>query len=90
MRCSAWPPREAPEFTTVVTLNQTAGRGRLGRTWVAPPGQTLAVSVLLRPVLVTGDPLGLDRYGWIPLMAGIAMARAVPPSSRHSAAPFEA
>ena len=66
-----------PQFSAVVTMNQTAGRGRLGRAWVAPPGQTLAVSVLLRPVLPDGEPLGLEHYGWIPLIAGIAMARVV-------------
>ena len=39
---------QEPEFSTLVTTNQTPGRGRLGRNWVAPPGQTLAVSVLLQ------------------------------------------
>lgn len=68
---------ELPEFTTLVTTNQTQGRGRLDRVWVAPPGQTIAVSVLLRPVLPDGTPLGLDRYGWLSLIAGVAMARAV-------------
>lgn len=65
------------EFSTVVTTNQTAGRGRLGRVWVAPPGQTVAMSVLLRPTLQTGGPLPVDFWGWIPLIAGVAMARAV-------------
>jgi BirA family biotin operon repressor/biotin-[acetyl-CoA-carboxylase] ligase len=32
-----------------VADHQTAGRGRLGRTWTAPPGANLLVSVLLRP-----------------------------------------
>ena len=59
-----------PEFSVVVTTNQTAGRGRLGRTWVAPPGKTIAVSVLL-------SPAGSERLGWLPLLAGLAMSRAV-------------
>jgi BirA family biotin operon repressor/biotin-[acetyl-CoA-carboxylase] ligase len=42
---------ELGDFSVVVTGSQTAGRGRLGRVWVAPPGASLAVSVLLRPVL---------------------------------------
>lgn len=67
----------AADFTAVVTTNQTAGRGRLGRVWVAPPGKTLAVSVLLRPVLPSGRPLGLQDFGWLPLIAGAAMARSV-------------
>lgn len=35
--------------TTVVALHQTAGRGRAGHTWVAPPGSSLLFSTLLRP-----------------------------------------
>jgi BirA family biotin operon repressor/biotin-[acetyl-CoA-carboxylase] ligase len=65
------------DFSTVVTLNQTGGRGRLGRTWVAPADKALAVSVLLRPRLPAGEPLGLEHFGWIPLIAGVAMATAV-------------
>jgi BirA family biotin operon repressor/biotin-[acetyl-CoA-carboxylase] ligase len=41
----------APEGTVAVADHQTAGRGRLGRTWVAPPGSSLLLSVLLRPAL---------------------------------------
>lgn len=69
--------RTLPDFSVVVTLNQTAGRGRLDRVWVAPPGQALAVSVLLRPEPAGGEPVAIDRYGWIPLLAGLAMTRAV-------------
>lgn len=65
------------EFCTVVTTNQTHGRGRLERTWIAPPGQSLAVSVLLKPRSPDGAPLSLERYGWLSLIAGAAMARAV-------------
>jgi BirA family biotin operon repressor/biotin-[acetyl-CoA-carboxylase] ligase len=66
-----------PEFSVIVTANQTAGRGRLGRVWVAPPGGTLAISVLLRPTLPGGEPLGTAHFGWFPLIAGEAMRRAV-------------
>jgi len=66
-----------PDFSVLVTTNQTAGRGRLGRVWVAPPGKTIAVSVLLRPVLPAGEPLELSHYGWLPLIAGVAMSTAV-------------
>ena len=68
---------DAPEFTVVATGDQTAGRGRLGREWVAPAGQTIAASALLRPRLHGGEPLELTHWGWIPLMAGVAVARAV-------------
>jgi BirA family biotin operon repressor/biotin-[acetyl-CoA-carboxylase] ligase len=60
---------ELPPFTTLVTLNQTAGRARLDRTWVAPPGASLAISVLV--------PMPAADAGWVPLAAGIAMRRAV-------------
>jgi BirA family biotin operon repressor/biotin-[acetyl-CoA-carboxylase] ligase len=38
-----------PEGAIAVTDFQTAGRGRQGRTWEAPPGTALLVSVLLKP-----------------------------------------
>jgi BirA family biotin operon repressor/biotin-[acetyl-CoA-carboxylase] ligase len=41
----------APEGLVVVADHQSAGRGRLGRTWQAPAGSSLLVSVLLRPSL---------------------------------------
>ncbi|WP_226656234.1 biotin--[acetyl-CoA-carboxylase] ligase [Leifsonia sp. LS1] len=63
-----------PDLSVIVTGNQTGGRGRLGRVWVAPPGRTLAISVLLRP-----DGLAPEAFGWFPLLAGLAMSRAVAP-----------
>ncbi|MFI5041177.1 MAG: biotin--[acetyl-CoA-carboxylase] ligase [Acidimicrobiales bacterium] len=41
--------RGEPEGLVVVADHQTAGRGRLGRSWVAPPGSGLLTSILLRP-----------------------------------------
>ncbi len=64
------------DFTTVVTRDQTAGRGRLGRSWVAPPGTSLAISVLLRP-RSRGRALPLERYGWLPIAAGVAMTETI-------------
>lgn len=69
---AAWP-----DFSAVVTDNQTRGRGRLGRTWLAPTGKSLAISVLLRPVLPGGEALPPHRLGWFPLLAGAAMTLAV-------------
>lgn len=69
---SAWP-----HGSVIVTDNQTRGRGRLGRTWLAPTGKTLAISLLLRPEFAGGRPFPPDAYGWIPLMAGAAMTEAV-------------
>jgi BirA family biotin operon repressor/biotin-[acetyl-CoA-carboxylase] ligase len=58
-----------PSLSVVATDTQTAGRGRRGRAWVAPPGTSLAASVLLRPDLPS------EALGWIPLLTGLAVAR---------------
>ncbi len=65
---------ESDEFTVVLTTEQTAGRGRLGRQWIAPPGEALAASVLLRP---DRERVGASGHGWLPLLAGLAMARSI-------------
>jgi BirA family transcriptional regulator, biotin operon repressor / biotin---[acetyl-CoA-carboxylase] ligase len=70
---AAAQPGDWPHLSVVATLAQTAGRGRLGRTWVAPAGRTLAASVLLRP----SGAGGADAVGWVPLAAGAAMAEVV-------------
>jgi BirA family transcriptional regulator, biotin operon repressor / biotin---[acetyl-CoA-carboxylase] ligase len=64
-----------PSFSTVVTLDQTSGRGRLGRVWTAPSGKTLAASVLVRPGVIAGHTA--FPFGWIPLLAGAAMCVSV-------------
>jgi BirA family biotin operon repressor/biotin-[acetyl-CoA-carboxylase] ligase len=61
-----------PEGAVLVAEEQTAGRGRLGRTWTSVPGASLTFSVLLRPVTVPSA-----RRGWLPLLAGVAVASAV-------------
>jgi BirA family biotin operon repressor/biotin-[acetyl-CoA-carboxylase] ligase len=66
-----------PDLSVVVTDDQTGGRGRLGRTWTAPAGKTLAISVLLRPRTAAGRRLGPDALSWLPLLAGLAMTGAV-------------
>ena len=45
----------AAEGVVLVADHQTAGRGRLGRAWSAPPGASLLVSVLLRPTISVDD-----------------------------------
>lgn len=61
-----------PHLSVVVTDNQTAGRGRLDRSWETPAGSALAISVLIREI-----PAQPEAIGWIPLVAGLAMADAV-------------
>lgn len=83
-----------PHGAVVVTDDQTAGRGRLGRTWFAPSGKTLAISLLVRPADAGGRMLPPDALGWIPLIAGAAMTeaarRAVEASAPADAAADEA
>ena len=61
-----------PEGAVLAAEQQSAGRGRLGRVWVSPPRAALTFSVLLRPALVPRA-----RLGWLPLLAGVAVAAAV-------------
>ncbi len=58
----------APDRTVLVAEHQEAGRGRLARSWVAPPGSGLTVSVLFRPAGVSAS-----RFSWLPLLAGLAV-----------------
>jgi len=44
-----------PEGLVAVASYQSAGRGRLGRSWLAPPGTNLLASVLFRPALDPDD-----------------------------------
>lgn len=64
--------RGAPDRTVLVAEHQSAGRGRAARTWQAPPRAGLSLSVLLRPGGVPNS-----RWGWLPLLAGLAVAAAV-------------
>lgn len=57
----------APEWTLVAAGHQTAGRGRLGRTWSDAPG-ALLVSLVLRPAVAP------ERAALLTLLAGAAMA----------------
>ena len=61
-----------PSGAVLITDHQSAGRGRLGRTWTAPAGSSIAMSVLVRPHDV--DPA---RWTWLPLLAGVAVVEAL-------------
>jgi BirA family biotin operon repressor/biotin-[acetyl-CoA-carboxylase] ligase len=60
----------APHGTLVTTGFQSAGRGRQGRTWTAPPGRALLLSLIVRDF----DPL-------LPLRAGLAVADLAGPAA---------
>ena len=59
----------APDGTSIVADEQTAGRGRHGRTWQSPPGTGVWASVLLRPGDIPANTLGV-----LPLLIGSNLA----------------
>ncbi|MGH3325089.1 MAG: biotin--[acetyl-CoA-carboxylase] ligase, partial [Streptomyces sp.] len=61
----------AAEGAVLVAEEQTAGRGRLDRGWSAPPRSGIFVSMLLKPQVPE------ERWGWLPLLAGVATAGAL-------------
>ncbi len=66
LRASALAATGAPHGTLVTATGQSAGRGRQGRVWSAPPGSSLLLSIVLR------EPGRL-----LPLAAGVAVAETV-------------
>lgn len=58
----------ATHGTLVTAREQTAGRGRQGRTWTAAPGEALLMSVIVRDL----EP----RHALLPLMAALAVCEA--------------
>ena len=62
---------EGAEGFVLAAEEQTSGRGRMGRSWVSPPRAALTFSVLLRPQAPAA------RLGWLPLLAGVAVATAL-------------
>ncbi|WP_338672430.1 biotin--[acetyl-CoA-carboxylase] ligase [Streptomyces sp. SCSIO 30461] len=56
------------EGAVLVAEEQTAGRGRLDRSWTAPARSGLFLSVLLKP------DVPVARWGWLPLLTGVAVA----------------
>jgi BirA family biotin operon repressor/biotin-[acetyl-CoA-carboxylase] ligase len=62
----------ASEGLVVAAEHQTAGRGRLDRTWVTPPRAALTFSLLVAPGRVP-----VDRWPWLPLLTGLAVSEGV-------------
>jgi BirA family transcriptional regulator, biotin operon repressor / biotin---[acetyl-CoA-carboxylase] ligase len=62
---------DAPEGAVAVADEQTEGRGRLGRTWHAPAGSSVLVSIALRP------PVPTPNLPELTLVAGRAVAAAL-------------
>lgn len=62
---------EAADGLSLVCDEQTAGRGRLDRSWVAPPGTAALFSVVARP-----GP-GPHEFAALPLLCGVAICEAI-------------
>lgn len=60
----------APDGTIVTADEQSAGRGRQGRVWTAPPGSAVLMSLILRDL----D----ERHELLPLAAAVAVCDAIP------------
>jgi BirA family transcriptional regulator, biotin operon repressor / biotin---[acetyl-CoA-carboxylase] ligase len=58
--------------TVLISDYQSAGRGRQGRSWTAPPGSGIAMSILVRP-----DGIDPSRWTWLSLLAGLAVSDGV-------------
>lgn len=69
----------APAGLVRVAEHQTGGRGRLGRSWQAPPRSGLTLSVLVRP------DVPAEHWPWLPLLAGVAVAEACRRTARVDA-----
>jgi BirA family transcriptional regulator, biotin operon repressor / biotin---[acetyl-CoA-carboxylase] ligase len=68
-----------PEGLVLVADHQSAGRGRLDRTWTAPPGSSLLVSVLLRPGLAIEDSFLLNNAAGVAAVAACQEVAGVVP-----------
>jgi BirA family biotin operon repressor/biotin-[acetyl-CoA-carboxylase] ligase len=61
-----------PEFFVLATDFQTAGKGRMERSWEANPGSSVMASILLRPQFIQSSGIG-----WLSLLTALAITRAI-------------
>jgi BirA family biotin operon repressor/biotin-[acetyl-CoA-carboxylase] ligase len=63
-----------PEFVLISTDEQTAGRGRQGRSWFTPPETALAFSLLTRPAIAATQAMRLTMLAGLAAVEGIEAA----------------
>ncbi|MFP3897168.1 MAG: biotin--[acetyl-CoA-carboxylase] ligase [Anaerolineales bacterium] len=78
-RAMALAERGAPEGTLVLAESQTAGRGRLGRRWFAPPYSSLLMSLLLRPPLEPAQAQRTTMLCSLAIVEGVAALSGLTP-----------
>ena len=61
----------ARDQTVVLSVEQTSGRGRGGRSWQAPAGTAVFCTIILRPAITP------ERLSTLPLLSGVAIAEAI-------------
>ena len=61
-----------PEFFVLATDFQTAGKGRMDRSWEASPGSSVMASILLRPQFTQSSGIG-----WLSLLTALAITKAI-------------
>lgn len=68
---AAWARDGGVDGSVLIAGEQTRGRGRRTRTWASPAGRCVAMSLLVKPRQT------ISRWGWLSLVAGVAVSRAV-------------
>jgi BirA family transcriptional regulator, biotin operon repressor / biotin---[acetyl-CoA-carboxylase] ligase len=66
-----------PEGTIVMAETQTAGKGRLGRSWISPPGKNLYISIVLRPAISPRDATALTLLSAVACISAIRQSYSV-------------
>lgn len=77
-RALQWLREGAPHGAVVTADAQRAGRGRRGRSWFSPPGESLYVSLVLRPGPLR-PPARPDRLGALGLAVAVGLHEGLPP-----------
>lgn len=78
---AASQPENFPDRSVLVANSQVAGKGRLDRVWEVPAGTAMISSVLLRPsecaAQIGAPQFASSGYGWLSVIAGVALCQAV-------------
>ncbi|WP_154795251.1 biotin--[acetyl-CoA-carboxylase] ligase [Occultella kanbiaonis] len=72
LRAATAEPDAWPHLSGILARHQRGGRGRTGRSWDTDAHTALTFSVVLRP------DRPREQWSWLPLLAGVAVLRAVP------------